>query len=105
MAVDLTERSTPKASSAVDSKNGGPAPIESVLIIEPGLAERHYWRDLWRFRELFLVLAARDIAVRYKQTIIGLAWALIRPFLTMIVFTIVFGKVANPPPKGSPPTP
>ena len=77
-----------------------PAPIQPVLIIEPGLAERHYWRDLWRFRELFLVLATRDIAVRYKQTIIGLAWALIRPFLAMVVFTLLFGKVANLPSDG-----
>ena len=80
-----------------------PASNQPVLIIEPGLAERHYWRDLWRFRELFLVLAARDIAVRYKQTIIGVAWALIRPFLTMVVFTLVFGKVANLPSEGSTP--
>ena len=50
------------------------------LIIEAGRAERHYWRDLWRYRELFQVLAWRDVAVRYKQTVIGLAWAVIRPF-------------------------
>src|SRR5437879_4255309 len=65
------------------------------LIIEPGRAERNYWRDLWRFRELFYFLAWRDILVRYKQTVIGIAWALIRPILTMIVFTFVFGKVAK----------
>ena len=57
------------------------------LIIEPGRTERHYWRDLWRYRELFRVLAWRDIAVRYKQTVIGVAWAVIRPFLTMVIFT------------------
>jgi lipopolysaccharide transport system permease protein len=74
-----------------------------TLIIEPGLAERHYWRDLWRFRELFYVLAWRDIAVRYKQTIIGLAWALIRPFLTMVVFTVIFGKIAKLPSEGEAP--
>jgi lipopolysaccharide transport system permease protein len=74
-----------------------------TLIIEPGLAERHYWRDLWRYRELFYVLAWRDISVRYKQTIIGLAWALIRPFLTMVVFTLVFGKVAKLPSEGTAP--
>src|SRR5215813_11078092 len=62
------------------------------LIIEPGRAERHYWRDLWQYRELFQVLAWRDISVRYKQTVIGAAWALIRPFLTMVVFTVIFGK-------------
>lgn len=67
------------------------------LIIEPGRAERHYWRDLWHYRELFYILAWRDLAVRYKQTVIGIAWALIRPLLTMIVFTVVFGKIAKLP--------
>ena len=65
------------------------------LLIEPGRAEKNYWRDLWRYRELFYFLAWRDILVRYKQTVIGIAWAVIRPFLTMIVFTIVFGKIAK----------
>lgn len=73
------------------------------LIIERGRSERHYWRDLWRYRELFQVLAWRDIAVRYKQTVIGAAWALIRPFLTMIVFTIVFGTLAKLPSEGAAP--
>ena len=73
------------------------------LIIEPAAIERHYWRDLWRYRELFYVLAWRDVAVRYKQTVIGVAWALIRPFLTMVVFTIVFGKLAKLPTDGSAP--
>jgi lipopolysaccharide transport system permease protein len=73
------------------------------LIIEAGRAERHYWRDLWRYRELLRVLAWRDIAVRYKQTVIGAAWALIRPFLTMMVFTIIFGKIAKLPSEGSAP--
>lgn len=72
------------------------------LIIEAGRAERHYWKDLWRYRELFYFLAWRDILVRYKQTIIGIAWALIRPLLTMIVFTIVFGKLAKLPSDGAP---
>lgn len=74
-----------------------------ILIIEPGLLERHYWRDLWRYRELFLVLAWRDVSVRYKQTIIGLAWALIQPLATMVVFTIVFGKLAKLPTEGAAP--
>jgi lipopolysaccharide transport system permease protein len=76
---------------------------DDELIIEPGRAERHYWRDLWRYRELFQVLAWRDISVRYKQTVIGAAWALIRPFLTMVVFTVVFGKLANLPSDGTAP--
>lgn len=76
---------------------------QKTLIIEPGLAERHYWRDLWRYRELFVVLAWRDVAVRYKQTIIGLTWALFQPFLTMAVFTIVFGKLAKMPTESNAP--
>jgi lipopolysaccharide transport system permease protein len=67
------------------------------LIIEPGRTEKNYWRDLWRYRELFYFLAWRDILIRYKQTTIGVAWAVIRPFLTMIVFTFVFGRLAKLP--------
>ena len=74
-----------------------------ILIIEPGLAERHYWRDLWRYRELFLVLAWRDVSVRYKQTVIGLAWALIQPIATMLVFVVVFGNLAKLPTEGAAP--
>lgn len=74
-----------------------------TLVIAPGLAEQHYWRDLWRFRELFYVLAWRDVAVRYKQTVIGLIWALIQPLLTMVVFTVIFGKIAQLPTEGAAP--
>ena len=73
------------------------------LVIQPGVAERHYWQDLWRYRELFIVLAWRDVAVRYKQTVIGLAWALIQPLATMLVFSTIFGKVAKLPTEGSAP--
>ncbi len=72
------------------------------LVIEAGRTERQYWKDLWRYRELFYFLAWRDILVRYKQTVIGLAWALIRPFLTMVVFTVVFGQLAKLPSEGAP---
>lgn len=72
------------------------------LIIAAGRSERQYWQDLWRYRELFYFLAWRDILVRYKQTAIGIAWALIRPFLTMVVFTIVFGNLAQLPSQGVP---
>jgi lipopolysaccharide transport system permease protein len=75
------------------------------LVLEAGRAERHYWRDLWRYRELFAILAWRDIAVRYKQTVVGVLWALIQPFLTMVVFTIVFGRVAKLPSQGGAPYP
>jgi lipopolysaccharide transport system permease protein len=70
------------------------------LIIEAGRTERHYWRDLWRYRELFAFLAWRDILIRYKQTVVGIAWSLIRPILTMLVLTIVFGKLGNMPSGG-----
>lgn len=73
------------------------------LIIEAGRTEKHYWMDLWRYRELFMFLAWRDIMVRYKQTVIGVLWAVLRPFLTMIVFTVVFGKLAGLPSEGSAP--
>jgi lipopolysaccharide transport system permease protein len=72
------------------------------LIIEAGRVEKNYWKDLWRYRELFYFFAWRDILVRYKQTEIGIAWSVIRPFLTMIVFTIVFGKLAKLPSEGAP---
>ncbi len=76
--------------------------VPPELIIEAGRAERQYWRDLWRYRELFYFLAWRDILVRYKQTAIGVAWALLRPFLTMMVFTVVFGRIAKLPSNGVP---
>lgn len=65
------------------------------LVIEAGRTEQQYWRDLWQFRELFYTLAWRDIVVRYKQTVVGVAWAVIRPFLTIVVFTLVFNRVAK----------
>ena len=76
---------------------------EPVLIIEPGRTEKNYWTDLWRYRELFLILAWRDISVRYKQTIIGILWAIIRPLLTMVVFTVIFGRIAKLPSDGTAP--
>ncbi|MDZ8188222.1 MAG: ABC transporter permease [Nostoc sp. ChiSLP02] len=75
------------------------------LIIEAGQTEQQYWKDLWRYRELFYFLAWRDILVRYKQTVIGMLWALIRPFLTMVVFSIIFGKLAKLPSEGTAPYP
>jgi lipopolysaccharide transport system permease protein len=72
------------------------------IIIEAGRTERQYWRDLWNYRELFFFLAWRDILVRYKQTAIGILWALLRPLLTMVVLTVVFGKWAKMPSEGVP---
>jgi lipopolysaccharide transport system permease protein len=72
------------------------------IVIRAGAIERQYWKDLWKYRELFYFLAWRDILVRYKQTAIGFAWALIRPFLGMVVFSVVFGGIAKLPSQGAP---
>ena len=77
--------------------------MQDVIVIEAGRSERHYWLDLWRYRELFRVLARRDLSVRYKQTVFGLLWALIRPFLAMVVFTVIFGRIAKLPTEGNVP--
>jgi lipopolysaccharide transport system permease protein len=77
--------------------------MSQLTIIEPGRQARNYWRDLWRYRELFRVLAWRDLSVRYKQTAIGAIWALLRPLLSMLVFTIVFGRIARLPSDGAAP--
>lgn len=76
-------------------------PIDE-LIIDAGRTERHYWKDVWRYRELFYFLAWRDVLVRYKQTAIGIAWALIRPLLITLAFVFVFGKLAKLPSDGAP---
>ncbi len=65
------------------------------LVIEPGRGEKNYWKDLWRYRELFYILSWRDIKVRYKQTVVGAAWSVVRPLLTTIIFTIVFSRIAK----------
>jgi lipopolysaccharide transport system permease protein len=76
---------------------------DEELVIESGRAERQYWFDLWLYRELFQILAWRDLAVRYKQTVIGVAWALIRPLLLMFIFTLLFGRIAKLPSDGNTP--
>lgn len=75
---------------------------ETITILEAGRTARHYWADLWRYRELLFFLAWRDILVRYKQTVIGIVWAVGRPFLTMLVFTLIFSKLAKLPSEGVP---
>ncbi len=72
------------------------------IIIEAGRTEGQYWRDLLRYRELFYFLAWRDVLVRYKQTVIGVLWAVLRPFLTMLVFVFIFRKIAKLPTEGVP---
>ena len=78
---------------------------EPLFIIEPGRKELRYWGDVWSYRDLFIILAWRDIAVRYKQTVLGVAWAMIRPLLTVLIFTVVFGKIAKLPAPGTIPYP
>ena len=73
-----------------------------TLIIEAGQENKIYWKDLWQYRELFFFLSWRDILIRYKQTVIGIAWSVIRPLLTMIIFTVVFGSIAKLPSQGFP---
>jgi lipopolysaccharide transport system permease protein len=111
LSIDATDLAGPapaapptKAAEAPQSAVAA-AVSERLTVIEPGHAERNYWRDLWYYRELFAILAWRDVSVRYKQTVIGAAWALIRPFLTMVVFTIVFGQLAKLPSEGDAPYP
>jgi lipopolysaccharide transport system permease protein len=88
-----------------DSRADVPNAARDVLVIEPGRTERNYWRDIWAYRELFVILAWRDVAVRYKQTVIGVAWAVVRPFVTMVIFTIVFGRIARLPSGSAAPYP
>jgi lipopolysaccharide transport system permease protein len=78
---------------------------ERTITLEAGRAERNYWSDLWHYRELFAILAWRDLAVRYKQTVIGVAWAVVRPLVTMVIFTIVFSRLAKLPSDGDAPYP
>ena len=73
------------------------------LILEPGRTAKNYWRDLFHYRELFLILAWRDVIVRYKQTTAGAAWALIQPLMSIVIMTIIFGKIAGLPSEGKAP--
>jgi lipopolysaccharide transport system permease protein len=109
MKAEVDQLSSPatedsRSSDSVAACSPLPAPSASYeLILEAGRAERQYWRDLWRYRELFYVLAARDVSVRYKQTVIGVAWAVVQPLLTMVIMTVIFGKVAKLPSEGAAP--
>ena len=93
----------PSPDTAPDVLKSGAA--NRLLILEHGRSERNYWADLWHYRELFVILSWRDVSVRYKQTVIGFAWALIRPFLTVVVFTIIFSRIAKLPSDGAAPYP
>ncbi len=76
--------------------------VQPTIIIESGKAHKQYFQDIWNYRELFYFLAWRDILVRYKQTVIGVALSVVRPLLTMIIFTVFFGKLAKMPSGGVP---
>lgn len=84
-------------SQTLKPESSGRPPEVNELFIEAGRTERQYWRDLWRYRELFYFLAWRDLLIRYKQTVVGVGWSLIRPLLTMLVLTLVFGKFGKMP--------
>jgi lipopolysaccharide transport system permease protein len=103
-ALNAAARFLSKANTSANHVESRPN-ISETIIIEPGRLERNYWLDLWRYRELFRVLAWRDLAVRYKQTVVGVTWAVIRPLLTMLVFSIIFGHVAKLPWDGAAPYP
>lgn len=75
---------------------------KKTIVLEAGRAQKHYWLDVFDFRDLFVILARRDISVRYKQTAIGILWAVLRPVLTMLVFVFVFGRIAKLPSGGVP---
>src|SRR3954447_20950878 len=86
----------------VDELSHGSHATMQEVIVEAGRTVRNYWRDLWHYRELFRVLALPDVSARYQHTVNGSAWALNRPFLTMVVFTIIFGVVTKFPSDGVP---
>jgi len=90
------------SSRAEDAAAAGAAG-ESPIVIEATARSAHYWRELWRYRELFVILAWRDVAVRYKQMALGIAWAVLRPLLTMAIFTLVFSRLARLPSEGQAP--
>src|SRR5262245_51366560 len=86
-------RRTPRETDEAVNRELVGKPAMNEFVIEAGTVGRQYWRDLWRYRELFYFLAWRDFLVRYKQTVVGVAWSLIRPLLTMLILTLVFGKI------------
>jgi lipopolysaccharide transport system permease protein len=94
-----------QANITSDQSQTAPSNAERTIILEAGRTERNYWSDLWSYRELFAILAWRDVAVQYKQTVIGVAWAVVRPLLTMLIFTVVFSKMAKLPSEGTAPYP
>src|SRR5262245_58423017 len=106
LSAERAKPPVPATSPAVPSAGRtDTSAVERVLVLEAGRAERHYWYDLWHYRELFVILAWRDVAVRYKQTVIGVVWAVVRPLLTLVIMTIVFSRLAGLPSDGVAPYP
>src|SRR5262245_12673821 len=106
LSADGVKQGVPATSAAVQPATpAGSSAVERILVLEAGRAEWNYWSDVWRYRELFAILAWRDIAVRYKQTVIGVAWAIVRPLLTLVICTIVFSRLAGLPSDGVAPYP
>src|SRR6476620_6103181 len=98
-APDLSEAvpSAVPGDSAPSSPSSPLSPADEKdfdLWLEAGRTEKHYWLDLWRYRELFFILAWRDVAIRYKQTVVGVAWALLQPFFALLILSFVFCKLA-----------
>jgi lipopolysaccharide transport system permease protein len=106
LSADGEKRDEPATNRGISKATSAhPSAAERVLVLEAGRAERNYWSDLWHYRELFVILAWRDIAVRYKQTVIGIAWAIVRPLLTLVIMTVVFNRLAGLPSDGVAPYP
>src|SRR6202042_945199 len=103
--MTLSATSPEPHGTAVAPQSDAAAGSGRIIVLKSGSPDRHYWADVWHYRELFAILAWRDVAVRYKQTVIGVAWAVVRPFLTMVVFTVLFGRLAKFPSEASSPYP
>lgn len=101
--LNFLRAADPHAGGGPVRKNNEKPRVRGPIVIEPHSRDSQYWSDVWQYRELFRILAWRDLSVRYKQTVVGASWALIRPLLTMLVFTIIFGRVARLPSDGSTP--
>jgi lipopolysaccharide transport system permease protein len=89
-------------SSLGDDYDASSSGVKNVLVIQNGITAKAYWSDLWRHRELLVFLAWRDILVRYKQTVIGVSWVVLRPLLFMVILTVVFGRIARLPSENVP---
>jgi len=106
-SVNLDVRAALMASTLSHSHSGSDTISRDQfdMWIEAKRVEKYYYLNLWRYRELFLVLARRDVAVRYRQSVAGAPWAIIQPLVNMIIMTVIFGRVASLPSEGGAPSP